>query len=626
MRRMPLHPQNPAQQGAVSVVFAVLMLLLISAGVTAALRLSGAGLRDSVTQGAQSAALFLAESGIERAHALQSQAFAAGSFGASCQALATTGAGPYSLGRGSFSYTASSYQSSTCANTSATELSGECCTFTVTADQDGTRRVVQAQIETTDPNGVAGRDSTSKYLSLKTTEANTAIVTNLAYRAKDDGGSNADVNGCANLSSIVFTNCDELWDLASPGTYSVNGMSTFAQIPVAPTRYKIQVSFNANNSPAPRHYVLTGGFFPPAVSGVQKVATFKKNATAALTERTVGNSSVTINVPNNWCLNTVSVEPGFNSFNPDWTVTNIEGADTLVIGFSSMTDVLLNATPPGNADFMSELTLGNSATPQASFSRLLVKRGLANNAIVSSSDYYLYSQMWTLHNPSFSLDSGRTASSSGSDVTLTGATSKALTLGTVLSVPDATNVFFRPRKITGAIVISENQLLVPLTTPAADMPVVGDAVFGPQVRSGTFIMGAGQAQANGTLFAVTTGQKPNPTGQTLYVRAAVVSVGTPNTPNSSTNPSSFTNFTSFRMSRPPDTPLVAQRLCGGLCALFQTGVAGQTLPDADINLIGVQAGDEWSLGLTCLSGVKAQGIEMISGPPLRRVAWNEVVR
>ncbi len=579
------------------------------------MRLSGAGLRDSVTQDTQSAALFLAESAIERAQALQAQAFANGSFAASCQALATTGAGPYSLGRGTFTYTASTHQATTCPNTSANELTGECCTFTARADLNGTRREVQAQLEVTDPNGVAGRDSTTKYLSLKTTDANTAIVTNLAYRAKDSGGSNADVDGCSNLGTGTFTNCNELWDLASPGTYSVNGMSAFAQIPVAPTRYKIQVNFTANNQPALRHYVLTGGLFPPIASGVQRVATFKRPATAALTERTVGSSSASINLPNNWCLNPGLVESGFNSFNPDWSAAQVDSADTLVIGFSSMTSVLLNAPPPADANFMSELTLGSSSLPQASFSRLLRKRGLPNNTIVSSNDYYLYSQMWTLYNAAYKMDSSVTASSSGAVVTLSGPSSRPISVGTVLSVPDVTNVYFRPRKVSGAVVVSENQLRVPAGTLAADMPVLGDAVFGPHVRSGTFITGAAQAQADGsTLFEITTGQKPSTSGQNIYVRAAVRSV------NSASSPTSFT------LSRAPDTPLVAQKLCGGLCALFQTGVAGQNTPDADINLVGVTAGDEWSLGLTCLSGVKVTGIDMISGPPLRRVAWNELVR
>lgn len=596
MNQKSRHQQVSAQQGAVSVVFAVLMLLLISAGVTAALRLSGAGLRDSVTHEAQSAALFLVESGIERAHALQLQAFEQGNFAGSCTALATTGAGPHSLGRGSFTYTAASHQAITCPGSSADGLVGDCCTFSVAADLGGTRRVVQAQIETTDPNGVAGRASTTNYLNLRVLEANTAVMTNVAYRARDSGGSNAVVEQCANLGNDGLADCKEQWNLDSGGTYSVNGMGVFASFPTAPARFKLQTTFTTNTEPAVRQYVLTGGLFPPSNSmvAVKRESTYPveskgKDATGKASERTIGSGSKTVDVPNDWCMT---------------SPTAASKADTLVVGFSSMPGT---ASGGGVPIFMDEVTLGDASSPQAGFSRLMQMRGLRDTSIRNGYDYYLYSQMWTLHNPAYTMDDTVTATSDGvtATVTLSALPSTTVSRGTVLSVPNAAAVF---PPIPSSARIETNAIRVPA---GANMPAVGDAVHGPHVLSGTYITGAGVVQADGsTRFPVRpTVQKSNLALKRVFFRAAVLA---------------DSSSTTITLSRPPSTAFVDATLCGGLCALLQHRSSGT--PNADINLIGVTAGDEWSWGMTCLSGVRAEGIEIISGPPLRRVAWNEVVR
>jgi hypothetical protein len=576
------------QNGVASIAFAVVMLLLVSAALTGALRLSSDGLQDAVTNDQHLAAIFLAESGVERAHAMQTQAFYQGNFGATCQAL--KGTGPFQLGRGSFGYTDSTYLGMACPGGASAGLAGECCTFSVEAVVDGTRREVQARVETADPNGVAGQASTTTYLNLKTVVANTAIVTNLAYRAKDreTSTSNAVVEQCANMGgNSLSTGCSTKWDLNSGGNYSVNGMGVFASIPSANASYTIQTRFKTSNSPAVRQYVMTGALFPPVnpVSGVTFGSTHFQGPTGPGSSRTASSSSSTsfaINVPTDWCMGSVS---------------NASEADTMVYGFSTLSGVATDGAPAT----LTDLTLGNSASPHARFSRLLHMRGLKDNSLKSATDYYLFSQMWTLYNPAYK-DLDRTATSSGTSITLSAAPTQTVQKGTVLVAYNAPS---KLAPVASRAKVTANALLVPTTS---SMPALGDAVFGPHVVSGTYISGAAEPAVNGFVrFAVTPAQKPDDVERPIVLRAAVMA-------NSST--------ASLVLSRPPASPLSGDKLCGGLCALLH-GSAGA---DGNLNLSGITSGDNWSTGLMCLSGVNPGAIEVISGPPLRRVAWNEVVR
>lgn len=589
MRRLPGAPAaGPRwQAGVVSILFTVVMLLLVSAGLATALRLSDAGLQDAVTSDEQMAALFLAESGVERAHALQAKAFALGTYAASCAAL--SGTGPFDLGRGRFSYTSATYSPTSCAAGGGGATVGECCSLTVAAEAGASRRVVQAQLETADPNGVAGRSSTTTFLSLKTTSPNSAVLTNLAYRAKDTtGGSNATVEECANLGGNSLTGCTPRWNLESNGTYSVNGMGVSALIPAANSSYSIQTRFKTSSGPAVRQYVLTGALLSPRNPSVPVTlgSSYSQGSTGAQVNRTVGTSSKTITIPSSWCLT---------------SATKASEADAIVYGYSSMAGVFAGAQPGA----LSEVTLGNASTTQASFSRLLMMRGLRDSTLKGGYDYYLYSQLWTLHNPAYTMDTSITALSSGTLVTLSAVPSVTIRKGTVVAVPGIPDAF-QPRR-SQRVRVTETALLVPAGEP---LPAVGDAVFGPHVVSGTLVSGAGVSQPDGSIrVPVTPAQKASTEQKDVYFRAAVLA-------DSSTQ--------QFSLSSPPSTALAGAKLCGGMCALFQPLAAPNN--DLFLKLVDATTGDDWSTGLACFSGVSPQGIEVISGPPLRRVSWNESVQ
>src|SRR5205809_6031450 len=93
-----------AQRGAVSVALAMLILFILAAAVTVGVSMSGSSAIDAASQEEQVAALFLAESGLERAQQVIGAAAAGGSWSnTTCSGLTSlSGGSAPSFGRGTF--------------------------------------------------------------------------------------------------------------------------------------------------------------------------------------------------------------------------------------------------------------------------------------------------------------------------------------------------------------------------------------------------------------------------------------------------------------------------------------------------------------------------------------------
>src|SRR5689334_10631471 len=107
-------PRSPLsrQRGAMSVAIAVLVLLVMGSAVASLLVMSTSSTVDSAKQEEHTAALFLAESAIERAQGLVAAGTANGVFSSStCTVLGNTS---FSLGRGTAAYLSAAATPSAC--------------------------------------------------------------------------------------------------------------------------------------------------------------------------------------------------------------------------------------------------------------------------------------------------------------------------------------------------------------------------------------------------------------------------------------------------------------------------------------------------------------------------------
>ena len=149
----------------------------------------------------------------------------------------------------------------------------------------------------------------------------------------------------------------------------------------------------------------------------------------------------------------------------------------------------------------------------------------------------------------------------------------------------------------------------------------GDALFGAGVRVNTLITARVSGTGGTGTYTVSSSQTVGTAAipVTIIARAAVI--GTPSAPS---NPLA----SSFYVSRLPDTPLSGAQLCGGLCPLLLgDGTTGTGKHDAgQIDLTGINNYDDWSAGLTCLSGVDPASIENLGVVLTRRSGWSEPVQ
>jgi hypothetical protein len=377
------HQPGAQQRGAASLAIVMVFMLMLAVAAAAAMLTSGSSVHDAATHEEQVAALFVAESGVERAQAdIKALAQSGSITSAACSAF--TSISPRTVGRGSFSYTAGSVYPAACSS----GCSG--CTIKVVGTIGSTSRTVFTTVNSSPTDGIEGFGS-SFTLDLTTTENNAGVVTNLAYRAKDAGGSNAQVGSCTNTggSCLIST---EGWNLQRVGTTNVSGMGVYASVPTAGTYTITDTLVDNSSNPAPRNYVQTGVLFYPTTGNTVAF----KGAYGADTgsNKTTSTSGTTGSTSTSWCA---------------------AGADTLVFGFSSW---------PSSSTQLSGTTFGIQP-----MRRILNMTGTQGDN--------LYSQIWYAYNANYvstsDASSGGQATGSIGLTTFVGATTNATTNLTVSS-------------------------------------------------------------------------------------------------------------------------------------------------------------------------------------------------
>lgn len=376
------------QLGAVSVAIVLVIMFILTAAVISMMKVSGSSVIDAASNEEQVAALFIAESGVQRAQATINAASLSGTYtDATCTGLNTvTGA----LGRGFFSYTATPLPMP-CggANPACTS-----CTINTTGTIGAsTRRTVRTVISSTETNGVSGcADSFTLSITVPPALGAAAVFTNVGFRAKPVsacpgavGNNNASIATCSNSSGNPCSVTS--WLVTGTGTGGVNSTGVYATVPASPTSstiYSINLALTDSGGAAKRAFSATGVvLFPAGGTGtVGFTGAYGEPTNDTSTESASGLSG---NISSEWtCQPRPFRASGGSKTIANWSMA--ANSDTLFYGFTGL----------GKTD-------GNEVTTMSLGDPILNKQQPLYR-LVSLTDGlsdFLYSQSWMAYNPRY---------------------------------------------------------------------------------------------------------------------------------------------------------------------------------------------------------------------------------
>ena len=453
------------QRGVAALVAVLLLVTAVIFVLTQTLGMSGAAGSDNLQQLNSTAALFLAESGIESAQAsLRSAALAGTINNSSCTGLSALPA--VNLGRGTFLYSAAISTPTLCggANPACTS-----CALTVRGDVGTSSRSILTQMSANRSDGVEGYGHQFT-LNLDTSVDNSFAFTHLAYNPQTNWGGDAVAGYCQNNGPGSLTTCTESWKLAGTFYNNTASQGVFASVASAGV-YTITEELKTFDTPpvfTDRNYVQTGVTFRPLTgfSTVTHVGSFASSpnniCVASATPRTqpityyVGSATYCARyeyqyalLDANWTCNPSS------GTSVNWP--NAANADTLIVGFGG------KPYYGGSGARRTNQLNGLSLNGQALY-RQLTMSGTQGDS--------MYSQIWYAYNPGYY---SSTASATNAN-TFTGAVGARFT-GSISPITTA---------FTGSI--SGTTLTV---TSITGTLLVGDTLSstgsGSNVRNGTTI-------------------------------------------------------------------------------------------------------------------------------------------
>jgi hypothetical protein len=673
---LPYRPQGIGRQrGMVTTVAMLFLIATVIFALAQMLNISSANVIDGQRQGDSSAALLLAESGLEKGHAIVNAAFGPTFSNTSCTGIPAAAGSPYNAGRGSITLSAVSTPA-ICDNSGGTAC--EKCTVLSTGQVGMTSRTVTQDLLLTTSNGVSCDATVSDCtnasapppiwkLNLYNTYPTPAIaVFSLASRRQ---GNNTGAT-CTN------PNCKLEWNINSQnGANSVGSMGNAVSV-ASGGSYDIYQTLTASYSVAEVGALFPGSFPGPSLTGryvsgvpVPGGSAYWNDAESGGTGGTIAKANSTsgfftndgtwTDPATNTCTTTPA--PGTKQTCTSWCY----GGDTLVFGFAGSSTSL--------ADELSAVTFD---TGGQNIAMTRIAKFPTNGTAGAPAD--VIAVVWYGRDPQ-----NKTASDarSGALVTgyagasFTGSISKNSTTLTVtswsgapLQVGDVINggidagtricAFLTGTGGNGTYTVSSTSSCTPavnqgsnhnsqamsvsssvLTVTAATIPTlaVGDKIFGTGIAGGTTLVALGTGTGGTGTYSLSVPQafaSTTITSDGLTVTSAsgtvvptattmIVSVksGTGAVPAGTTIASSpAPTATTFKLSQRPTTPLVNATICGGTCAFFQHGATATT----SFNVTKSVNTGYWGGGFMCLKGVDITPQVVTSSSGLSR-RWTEVV-
>lgn len=401
MMRSSQAASHTQQQGVIS----LLVLLVLMAGVIG-VQMQAFQISTSNSLGAQQyqdnlAALYLAESGLERARGSLTLAGVnnPADFQSTCNSYVS--GGTFALGRGSFQYL-DPLQPST----------PTFCPFRVVGIVGTARRTLQTSMGFAPSSGQVGFDSNIAMGVANPHGVASVGLFNLAWRRHGSTGHSTS-GGSASGNNCGLPGCVPVWNIeSSSGSPSVGSMGT--AVPVAANGIgQITHTLSAARNFAGVGINLPGLIGPPVVTG--SFADDKR--TANTKNNTVTKGDTSSGEANNWC----------------------RASDTLVLGISGRSDDDVTAT------FTSVVfnTNDNPAQPQA-MTRIVHAPNTDGSTPNAFGD--VFSEIWYSYNPYVF---AANASSSGTTVTVPSPISIAA--GTLLKVYSGTGAFAGNTRVVSSV-------------------------------------------------------------------------------------------------------------------------------------------------------------------------------
>lgn len=662
------------QRGMVTLVVMLFLIATVVFALSQMLDISSGNVIDGQRQGDSTAAFFLAESGLEKGHAIVNAAFGPTFNNTSCTAIPVAASSPFSLGRGSVSLSAQSTPP-ICDNSGGTAC--EKCTVISTAQVGLANRTVTQDMLLTTSNGVSCASTVSDCtnasapppvwkLNLYNTYPSPAIALfSLAARRQ---GNNTGAS-CTNPA------CKLQWNINSQnGGNSVGSMGNAVSI-ASGGSYEIYQTLNANYSVAEVGALFPGTSPGPSLTGRYVSGSPVPGGAAYWNDNESGGTGGTIakaNSVNGFFTNdgtwtnpatdtcTTTPAPGSKQTCTSWCY----GGDTLVFGFAG-----------SSLSVADELSAVNFDTTGQNIAMTRIAKFPTTG--IAGAPGNVYSEIWYARNPNFlSASDARSGalvtgyagaaftgsiSKNSTTLTVTSWSGAPLQVGNVINggIDAGTRIcaFGTGTGGNGTYTVSSTASCSPavsqgsnhngqamsvsasvLTVTAAPIAnlAAGDRIFGTGVTAGTTIASLGTGTGGiGTYnlsvsqaFASTTITSDNPmvtsasgtavpTADTMIVSVksgGVVPAGT--TIASIPAPTA----TTFKLSQRPTTPLVNATICGGTCAFFQHGAAATT----SFNVTKSANTGYWGAGFMCLKGVDITPQVVTSSSALSR-RWTEVI-
>lgn len=669
-------PGSSRQRGVISVLAAFLLVAGVIFVLAQTSGMLGNRSMDTSNNLDSTAALMLAESGLQRAEAMVGRLGNSGTMGeADCTAVAA--GGPFDLGRGKFSY------SNPVASPAGCGLSGAACStcsIEVTGTVGSASRKLSQVYKMGVSNGVAGRGTTVTMVLRNIHDVPATSLFNMAWKRQDPGG-NADATFCANGAS----DCGLQWNLeSSNGNTSVGGMGVTVGIP-ANTLSKVVVQ----NLSMSRDYVEVGGLFPSvsSLSTPTIVGAYWNDKTPdRLTGVNSGSAGAVVNgvaTPTGTCNASPTTYPsgGTGSLQANTCTNWCYNADTLVFGVSGrsatsadylLPSVKFGTNGPSPVDMTKLVHFPNldGSTPNASgkaFSEIWYAYNQAYTSADASTGAGLTSYPSAVKATAGALMSLDSSIKNG-DITITGsvtgnpvcpgdkiggtATISLTPMGGACYSGSGTGTFTISSSWTGGNINKNNPVQVwggtlVVSGKTGDNFTAGIATVRSSPNSNVTIS-SGPTSGNYALSAptfigsptyVTQGANSNiirvPTGSPLpgtTVALPIVSVFAVN--NSPAGAGAFSSGTtvqsvgadSFTVSAVPTTGLYGASVCGGICAFFKNPSDPISSNITQYTVVRSGGTAQFAGGFVCLRGVDQPKIAPVTSTTMKTGRWQEAVQ
>lgn len=663
------------QRGVISVLAAFLLVAGVVFVLAQAAGMLGNRSMDTSNNLDSTAALMLAESGLQRAEAIVGRTGNSGIMSeADCTGVAT--GGPFPLGRGSFTYSTPVADPPGC-----TEGLCNTCTVGVTGTVGSASRTLQQTYKLGVSYGVAGRGTTVTMVLRNTNDVPATSLFNMVWKRQDPGGNtNAEADFCGDNK----VGCALQWNLnSSSGNTAVGGIGVTVDIAANTVSRRVNQTISQS-----RDYVEVGGLFPSVstTAAPTVVGSFwdDRNGSGHQTGVNAGSTGAVVNgvaTTSSTCTAAPTTYPsgGTGSYQLETCTSWCSASDTLVYGFSGRSQT--------SADQLTAVTFGTNGPNPSAMTNLVHFPNIDGSTPNASGK--AYSEIWFLFNPDYlsanadhSNSAGLTSypsavkATAGANPVLSANLANNDTTMTVTSLADSnsricqgdvlsgdpningavitsagcnsTGTFTFSPKATGNVnknnvVVSSTRLRVQGSTGAALQ--TGTANVRPGAATISIVSGpssgdytlSSATNLGGTVY-VTQGASSTtirvPAGTVLpslnpYVSTTLSVFGLTGSPAGAGVLQAGTKVVSvgtdsFTVSAVPSTGLYGAKVCGGLCAFFNSPSDASATTGYSVARSGGTL--QFASGFVCLRGVDYSKITRITSTTLRTNRWQETVQ